>query len=148
MQTLPLDRDKVNNQLKRIEGYIDRLEEFRNGGKGKFLNNQNLEAAAGRSLQLAIETILNLGNHIVTVKGLRLPNDYADIFRILAEAAILDSDLVPRFVEMAKFRDDLVHHYWEIDKEQVWKILENDLGDIVTFQEFILRLLKEQEPHA
>jgi uncharacterized protein YutE (UPF0331/DUF86 family) len=144
VQSRPLDRDRVNNQLRRLEAYLHRLEALRSNGKEKFLSEDILEAATERNLQLAIDTLLNLGNHIVAIRGLRLPEEYADIFRILAEEKILNSDLVPRYVEMAKFRDKLVHFYEEIDKEQVWKILENDLGDISAFQHLVLGLLKEQ----
>jgi len=57
----------------------------------------------------------------------------------------MSESLVPRFVEMARFRKRLVHLYWEVEKEQVWKILENDMGDFAAFQSLVLSLLKEGE---
>jgi uncharacterized protein YutE (UPF0331/DUF86 family) len=134
----------VNNQLRRLEEYLDRLLDIRSRGKEALLGDDLLRGAAERYLQIAIETVLNIGNHIIAVRGLRLPEDYADIFRILGEAGIVDASLVPRFVEMAKFRNRLVHLYWEMQKEQVWKILEDDLGDIAAFQSLVLSLLKEE----
>lgn len=145
MQPHPLDRARVNNQLRRLEEYLDRLLDIRSRGKEDLLRDDLLRGAAERYLQIAIETVLNVGNHIIAVRGLRLPEDYADIFRILGEAGIMSESLVPRFVEMARFRKRLVHLYWEVEKEQVWKILENDMGDFAAFQSLVLSLLKEGE---
>lgn len=142
---MPLDRDKVNSQLRRLEEHIGHLDEVRRGGQEAFLKDSLVEAAAERYLQIAIETILNLGNHVIAVQGLRLPQEYADIFRILEEAGILKSELVPRFVEMARFRNKLVHLYWEIDKLEIWKILQDDLGDLVTFEKIILGLIEHNK---
>lgn len=89
MPSRPLDKERLNNQLRRLEEYLDHLEEIRSKGKEQFLNSDLLQAATERYLQISIETLLNIGNHIVAAKGLKLPGEYADIFRALAEAGVL-----------------------------------------------------------
>lgn len=42
---------------------------------------------------------------------------------------------------MARFRNLLVHVYWEVDYDRVFDVIEHDLGDLRTFSETIAALL-------
>lgn len=120
MVSLPgLDRERLNSHLQRLEDYVERLERIRTEGKERFLMDDLRQGATERYLQMAIETIINMGNHIIAARNLKPPQEYADVFRTLGEAGILDSTAVSRYVEMARFRNRLVHVYWQVDKEQV-----------------------------
>ena len=35
--------------------------------------------------------------------------------------------------KMAKFRNKLVHVYWDLDKEQIYQIIQNNLSDFDNF---------------
>jgi uncharacterized protein YutE (UPF0331/DUF86 family) len=42
---------------------------------------------------------------------------------------------------MARFRNLLVHVYWNVDYDRVFDVLEHDLGDLTQFAETVARLL-------
>lgn len=46
---------------------------------------------------------------------------------------------LPKLKQMVRFRNRLVHMYWEIDAEIIYdEILQDDLGDFDTFVKHIL----------
>jgi uncharacterized protein YutE (UPF0331/DUF86 family) len=72
-------------------------------------------------------------NHIITQNGFRVPEDYADTFRVMAEARALENGFAQQLRSMAKFRNRLVHLYWEVNDRQVQEILQSRLDDFKTF---------------
>ena len=47
---------------------------------------------------------------------------------------------------MARFRNRLVHVYWAIDDEMIYKILQEDIRDLEEFIEEFMKALKKDEP--
>ncbi|MCD6274108.1 MAG: DUF86 domain-containing protein [Deltaproteobacteria bacterium] len=58
-----------------------------------------------------------------------MPENYADTFKVMAEAGAIDADFSNALRSMAKFRNRLVHPYWEVDDQQLYKILQDRLVD-------------------
>jgi uncharacterized protein YutE (UPF0331/DUF86 family) len=46
---------------------------------------------------------------------------------------------------MAKFRNCLVHLYWEIDKKKVYEIIRDNLEDFKLFEQNVVKFLKDSE---
>jgi len=72
--------------------------------------------------------------------GKGVPESYSDCFIILKEAGIISEDLSRRLARMAKFRNMLVHIYWEIDDAEIFKIIQEDLKDLGEFTGKVGRL--------
>lgn len=51
----------------------------------------------------------------------------------MGEAQVFDEAFVKDLVSMAKFRNRLVHIYWEVDDELLYRILTTNLKDIERF---------------
>jgi uncharacterized protein YutE (UPF0331/DUF86 family) len=101
----------------------DFLGDFRNTESAKYL------------LVKAIEAAIDICNHIVAKGGGRAPQDYADCFAILQELGVISSGLATRLKKMARFRNLVVHLYW--DDAKVYTIIQNDLGDLEEFQQAV-----------
>jgi len=52
---------------------------------------------------------------------------------VLGEYEVVDKQFVNGLRNMARFRNRLVHIYWEVDDKQVYKIMQSNLGDFKTF---------------
>ena len=72
----------------------------------------------------------------------RVPEDYGDTFRVMCEEGAFDTEFSKELVKMAKFRNRLVHLYWEIDDTVTYKVLEGNLGDLGKFIKLIAGFLK------
>ena len=89
-----------------------------------------------------IESCLDIAGHIISDGEYRIPNNYADTFRVLYENNILGKALFATMGKMTKFRNIIVHDYDKVDTEVVTAILKKDLNDFVEYKNTILEFLK------
>lgn len=121
---------KRERQLELIKEYLNFLKEIQSLPEEVFAASRRDFHSAERCLQLAIECLINIGNHIISDRGLRAPKDYADIFKVLAENCILFSEDILTLKQMVQSRNRLVHMYWDIEPKVLWQIIQDELGDI------------------
>ena len=76
--------------------------------------------------------------------GEQIPNSYSECFEILYKLNIITEDLTQKLIKMAKFRNLLIHIYWEVDDNKIYDITKKDLGDMEEFLEQIGQFLKEK----
>lgn len=93
---------------------------------------------------MAIETCLDIAGHIVSDRGWRTPDGYADTFRVLAENKAIGRSLLPKLERMAGFRNVGVHHYDKVDATIVVDLLQKHLVDFVAFEKAIINVLKRE----
>jgi len=86
-------------------------------------------ASAKYHFIVAIESCIDMCNHIISKNSFRVPEDYADTFRVMSEEGALEKEKLNDLVAMAKFRNRLVHLYWEVNNDQLHEILLSRLGD-------------------
>ena len=91
------------------------------------------------------ESHLDVSGHIISNEKFRVPETYADMFRILLQNDILKESQLEAFEKMAKFRNIIVHDYEKIDAEIVLGILQKNLNDFEGFKEAIIDYLKPAE---
>ncbi len=132
---------KVDKQLQMLEKYLSILKQLSRLNLTEFTEDPRNYGSAERFLQLAIETTLNIGNHIISTHNLEAPQDYADIFVILYKHNILPKNFADELTNMARFRNRLVHLYWEVDTPRVYNIIQTKLSDFEKFKNCILEFL-------
>jgi uncharacterized protein YutE (UPF0331/DUF86 family) len=92
---------------------------------------------------VAIEAIIDICNRIISKRELGFPQDYSDVIKLMSQEGVLEGDLVGRLLEMVKFRNMLVHLYWKIENDRLYKYLKENLGDFEAFKEAIRKYLKK-----
>ena len=75
--------------------------------------------AVERCLYLAIQTILDIGSHIVAAQGWGLPGSYREVIDRLGERGVLPRDFARELAPMAGFRNILQHEYVALDVEEL-----------------------------
>lgn len=119
------------------------LREYLPKSKEEILKNATILGSVKYHLIVAIQGCIDICNHLVAKKGGRAPEDYADCFNLMADLGILENDLSERLAQMARFRNLLIHLYWRVDNERVYKILSENLVDIDQFLGAVGRILKK-----
>ncbi|MBS3749552.1 MAG: DUF86 domain-containing protein [Candidatus Thermoplasmatota archaeon] len=97
-------------------------------------------AAAKYFLIVGIESAIDLCNHVISKNRLRPPEDYADTFLVMMEEDFFPEKFTEKLMQMARFRNRLVHIYWKIDVDLLYTILQEDLSD---FNRFLTLLSKK-----
>lgn len=138
---MKLDHDRIRTKLQDISKALTRLRRFQTKTKEDFLSDEDSQDIARSRLLTAIEAALNICYHITAKKLQKVPEDYAEYFQILGSEGILDPDLASRLSQMARFRNRLVHMYWDIDYAQVYDIIVHDLKDLEEFSGQVAKLI-------
>lgn len=136
-----LDHDRIGSKLQDIQKALERLHRLRAAGRAAFMSDEDSQDIARSRLLSAMEAALNICFHVTAKKLKSVPEDYGACFRRLGDARLLDPSLAERLADMARFRNRLVHLYWDIDYNAVYDILDNHLVDLEDFSAQIAGLL-------
>jgi uncharacterized protein YutE (UPF0331/DUF86 family) len=130
---LEFDEDRVRRLAGELRRAVARLKELGALPKTDFLRDPHRVASAKYHFIVAIEAAVDLGNHIISKNSLGTPDDYGHIFRILGEAGIVPQEFAAQLANMARFRNRLVHIYWEVDEAEVHRLLSAGVADLERF---------------
>jgi uncharacterized protein YutE (UPF0331/DUF86 family) len=140
---LKYDADRVAKLSSEIYNALDDLVEISEIPKDDFLQKRHIIAGAKYYFIVAIEASIDLSNHLISQNNFPIPESYADSFKILKDEGVLSPELTLKLMDMARFRNRLVHIYWEVDDEMVYEILNQDINDIRTFLKAYLEFLNK-----
>ncbi|OYT27951.1 hypothetical protein B6U98_05885 [Thermoplasmatales archaeon ex4572_165] len=141
---LKFNKDKITKISSEINNALIRLHELSELGKKNFLSDLHKIGSAKYFLIVAIEGSIDICNHLISINKFRAPDDYADSFRILGEIGVISEDFVKKLIEMARFRNRLVHIYWDLDDSLIYNIICEDVGDIERFIDTIASFLSKK----
>jgi uncharacterized protein YutE (UPF0331/DUF86 family) len=92
-------------------------------------------------VQTTAQISIDLANHVIAADGYRVPRDYGDAFRVLAEVGVLEAGLAGRMVSLAGARNLIVHLYAEVDDERLARaVRDGGLDDLSAFAAAIAAL--------
>lgn len=130
---MEFNQDKVRKLTSEILIMLGRLEDLKKLTLEDFLSDPHKIGSAKYSFIVVIEGMIDLCNHIIAKNGYRTPEDYADTFRVLYEKGAFDEAFMNTLIQIARFRNRLVHIYWEVDDREIYNILQSNLQDIRAF---------------
>ena len=140
-----VDRTLILRKLSALEEYLEQITEYRTISIEQYANDWKNQRIIERTLQMMVETCIDIAGHIISDMKYRIPTSYADSFSVLAENGIVDNNLSQSLEKMAKFRNVVVHDYDRVDEEIVIGILRKNLDDFVKFKEAVVSFLKGVE---
>lgn len=133
--------ERVRTMVSSMRVAVNQLSDLSRLDEKDFLNDAHKIASAKYNFIIAIEAAIDMGNHIISQNGFRAPEDYADTFSVLGEYGVVDKQFVNELRNMARFRNRLVHIYWEVDDGQVYEIMRTRLKDFKTFTDHVSSFL-------
>lgn len=128
-----MDREIFSRRLAALRGYLEKLRAFQPTSEHEFRSSPAIHDLAERYLHLAMECVLDLGNHFVADQGLPTPEANQDTLTRLEQAGAIPPDLAARLRSWAGFRNILVHEYLDIDHGIAWQAIQHELGDLEEF---------------
>ena len=138
-----VNEDVIIRKLSKLKEYVDELRLANDISWDEYQKNTRSRAFVERYIHIAIQTVFDIANHIISYQQWKEPETYRETFSILASHNILPHEKVADFENMASFRNMLVHHYDKVDDEVVFGIFKNKLTDFDLFRESILEYLKK-----
>ena len=136
-----VDKSLIGRKLAEMETYLGQIKEFSKISASAYKKEWKTQRVVERTLQILIELCIDIANHMISDKDMRLPTGYADAFRVLMENKILNKNLFRTMEKMAKFRNLIVHQYEKIDPAIVVSILHKNLKDFEKYKKAIIKFL-------
>jgi len=119
-----VDENLIKRKIIDIKQFCGEIEENLSKGVGAFLSDGNLRDAVKYRFIAALEAAFSICNHISVRIG-EIPKSYSNCFHILSDHNIIDEKLADEMSEIAKFRNILVHLYWDISDKQIFEKIKS-----------------------
>jgi uncharacterized protein YutE (UPF0331/DUF86 family) len=134
----------ILRKLSELDDYWRQITEYASITVEEYSKDWKAQRIIERTLQMMIETCVDVAGHIISDQRFRIPKSYADTFAVLYENDIVDEKLHASLRKMAQFRNVVVHHYDKIDTAIVIGILQKDLKDFIAYRNAIVGYIKSQ----
>lgn len=126
-----IDSDLVAKKLALIETCVQQLRTL--ARPEKIRADIRERRFVEHTLQIAIQSALDVASHIVSDERLGEPETNRDLFDLLVRAGKLPDGLAISLRDMAGFRNVLVHGYQDVDLGILEDVLQHHLGDLLSF---------------
>ncbi len=138
-----IDEDKIRKLTSELRKALANLYDLQKLNRERFQADEHKKGSAKYNFIIAVEAAVDLCNHLISALGLRSPESYAETFKVLEEANAFDKKFGSRLIEMAKFRNRLVHFYFAIDDNLLYQILQEGPKDLERFLHNFSQFLKK-----
>lgn len=135
--------EKISRKLRFMKRYVDFLKSHRAISAEELEENYELRSAIERNLELALESMLDIGEIIISEKGFEKPEDYKSVMLILGREGVLPKVFAEKLVPAVGVRNILVHMYTEVDVKKICEFLRGNLGDFDGFAKHVANYLKK-----
>lgn len=135
------DKLRILSKLSDMVRYVEELREML-PEEDEYLHDLIRKRACEKTVESAIESLIDIGAMIVSVEQLGLPADEESIFDMLVKKDILSMEVGEKMKDIKGFRNILVHRYGVVDDERVYHYLTTCLNDFGNFEKAIKIYMK------
>jgi len=136
-----IDRYFIETKLSYIQSYcveLDNILAFTDIEiKRDFIKLRALE----RILQLIVDEIIDINNHIIRYHPLTVPEDFQSSFRVLAEHKILPEEFADKIAPVVGLRNRLVHRYEKINIDLLLQAIRKNKEDFKEYTRYIFNFI-------
>jgi len=138
-----IDIEKLKDRASEIRANLEKIRYYASLKDQDFwADERNIYSVKYLMLE-AIEAAGAICIHILAKKFQQPSSSFAECFEALYDHQVIDQDLSAKLRRMARFRNILVHRYWDVDDQRVLKYARENLSD---FEDFLKGILKNLVP--
>ena len=119
----------VRHRAREIRESLDKIRAYTAQSDADFFADERNLYTVMHLLLICIEAVAGICNHLLAKTAREAPASYAECFEGLRELNILDEPLQNHLIQMARFRNILVHHYRQVEPERVLPYARENLDD-------------------
>lgn len=141
-----MDKERILAKIDELDSYLGELEQVKPSSLEEYTTSIEKKRSCERILQIAIESVIDICQIIISDMKLGLPSDEDDMIKKLEDNNIISKNLALILSGMKGFRNILVHKYGIVDDELVFEMLSERVDDFDKFKVEILNFLDKQKP--
>ena len=123
----------VRQKLSEVEKYQGELGTLLEYADGEILRDTGRTHIAERLLQLIVDTLIDINQHLIKELGLVPAEDFQSTFSILAQHGVLRPDFVNSIAPVVGLRNRVVHRYETLDKTLFIAMLRKNQKDFAEY---------------
>lgn len=139
-----IDRRFIETKLSYIQTYYKELEEDLMYSNDEIKKGVLKLRALERILQLIVDEMIDINNHIIRYAHLRVPEDFQSSFLILAEKEILPEEFARRIAPVVGLRNRLVHRYEMINLDILLDTTRKNKEDFKEYVKHVYKFLEKE----
>jgi uncharacterized protein YutE (UPF0331/DUF86 family) len=138
---MEIDKEKVKKRFSEINEALAEIRRLVSLPEKNFWAEKENMAAVKYYLLQAIEGAGSVCVHVAAKKFSHGVSAFGECFEVLGKEKALSQKLVTRLRKMAKFRNKLIHQYWETDNRNIFDYAKKDLVDFEDFMREIGKII-------
>lgn len=136
-------RRVIVERLAVLEQMLQQIEQLPLADEAQFFSDSRNVYTAESCLRRGLEALLDIGRHILA-KGYGIPaGTYKDVAVLLAEQNVINPEEQKILMQMAGYRNRLVHFYHEVSPQELYQICVFRLSDFATIQAAVQRWVRQ-----
>ena len=135
---------RIFSKLDEMTGYVEELKEML-PDKEEYLQHLISRRACEKTIEVAIESLIDVSAMIVSAEKFGLPASEEGIFDILVGKMVISREFGDKLKNLKGFRNVLIHRYPHVADDMVYYYLTNYLDDFYVFKSTIESYLEKQE---
>lgn len=140
-KSMEMDREKIKQRFSEINECLSEIRRLASLEDKEFWAKKENMAAVKYYLLQAIEAVGSVCVHIAAKKFNKGVSIFGECFEILEKENFLEKELAAKLRRMTKFRNKLIHRYWEIDDQKILEYCRTDLEDFNAFMQAVGKLV-------
>lgn len=143
----PINRESILEKLKKLDEMVVELQKIRKdfSTEESLYKNIRDSAATERFLIIGIESVVDIGNHLLHELFRSAGSNYREVVRLLGEKGIVPKDFAVAQEGITGFRNILVHEYTDIDPHEVFSCLQKAPEIFGQFAKYYINFLQLQK---
>ena len=138
MVSQPIIKKKINA----IQHNLVRIKSCQPLSMEEFLANDDIKDIVTHNLFVMLQNVIDIGTHLISDIGMEEPAFLSDIPELLLKGKVIPQELIGPLRSMIGLRNLIAHEYGDLDFKIIYRIVNENIEDINTFLEAVIRYCK------
>ena len=134
---------RILTHLRELDESLKDWQGYQNFSVEELKRDRDKRNMALHAMLVSIQAAIDVATSLISKQGFKKPMTYKETFEILGQEGLIPYELAGELSSLAGFRNVLVHIYWQLDLDQVYGVLQNDLETLRFFLQVVKRLLDQ-----
>jgi uncharacterized protein YutE (UPF0331/DUF86 family) len=138
---MEINIENLKKRISEVRENTEKIKKYASISDSEFWEDERNLLAIKHLLLQSIEACGRICSHVLAKKFFKSPSSFPDCFENLYSSKVIKKELSEKLRKMARFRNILVHRYWEIEDKKILEYARNNLEDFDQFLESIIDYL-------
>jgi uncharacterized protein YutE (UPF0331/DUF86 family) len=126
---MKINLEKLKKRIGEIKENREKIRKYVSIPDDEFWKDERNILAIKHLLLQSIEACGSICNHVLAKRFSKSPSSFPECFEILYNTKVITKELSIKLRQIARFRNILVHRYWEIEDKKILDYARTNLED-------------------